>query len=291
VGSSWGRNVNRYCADCGRRLTNGWCLWCARGADATFIDRYEVRGVLGLGAFGRVLLARDPSLGRLVALRVMDMRGGDGDVSQQYLAAVGAVAGLTHPNCVDIYAVLAPSVGLADHVVVMEYLAGPSLEEAAKELSVRDVVRTLSGAMTGLEFLHGRSVTHGRISPGNILIAQDGESKLADAGLGEDPESPRAWALAAPEVLLGEGPSAAADVYAAAALVWWLISRTPPFEARGRQHAAMIRHRKPAGTVPPEISAVLLAALDVDPGARPSADRLRSELEYAVDFWLPETSV
>lgn len=280
--------MTRYCSECGRRLLNDWCVWCARQTEAARIDRYEIRGVLGSGAFGRVLLARDPSLGRLVALRVVDTPSSDSHDPRSYVAAVGSVAGLSHPNCVDIFSVLTPSADLEDPVVVMEYVAGPTLEVAAEQLSPSGVVRVLEGALSGLEFLHGQSIAHGRVSPGNVLVSRTGSSKLADAGLGENPDSPRAWALAAPELLLGEGPSQPADVFAAAALTWWLISRNRPFEASSRRHAVMIRHKKPQGEVPNGLQSLLLAAMEVDPANRPSARNLRSDLQDAVDFWLPE---
>lgn len=279
--------MTNYCSECGRRLLNDWCVWCAQQTQSARIDRYEVRGVLGSGAFGRVLVARDPSLGRLVALRVVDIPSADVHDHHSYVSAVGAVAGLTHPNCVDIFSVLSPSDDLPLPVVVMEYVEGPTLETAAQSLSPSGVVGVLEGALAGLEFLHGQSVAHGRVSPGNVLITKEGTSKLADAGLGENPESPRAWALAAPETLLGQGASKSADVFAAAALTWWLVSRNPPFEASSRQHAVMIRHKKPQGDVPGDLKSPLLAALEVDPANRPSAATLRSELMYAVDFWLP----
>ena len=278
-----------YCSECGRRLLNGWCVWCAQQTEATRIDRYEIRGVLGSGQFGRVLVARDPSLGRLVALRVVDIPRADVHDHQWYVSAVGSIAGLSHPNCVDIYSVLVPSETLPTPVVVMEYVAGPTLETAARNLSPSGVVGVLEGALSGLEFLHGKSIAHGRVSPGNVLVTKRGDSKLADAGLGEDPDDPRAWALAAPETLLGEGPSKSADVFATAALTWWLISRNPPFHSNNRQHAVMIRHKKPRGDVPDELKSPLLAALEVDPVNRPSVAALRSELLYAVDFWLPES--
>lgn len=280
--------MTHYCSECGRRLLNSWCVWCARQTQATRIDRYEVRGVLGSGAFGRVLVARDPRLGRLVALRVVNIQSADMHDHHSYVSAVGSVAGLSHPNCVDVYSVLAPCDELPTPVVVMEYVEGPTLETAAQELSPSGVVGVLDGALSGLEFLHEHSVAHGRVSPGNVLVTSGGATKLADAGLGEDPDSPRAWALAAPETLLGEGPSEAADVFSAGALTWWLVSRNPPFEATSRQHAVMIRHKKPQGDVPDELKSPLLAALEVDPAKRPSAATLRSELLYAVDFWMPE---
>lgn len=280
--------MTRYCSDCGRRLLNDWCVWCARQMQATRIDRYEVRGTLGSGAFGRVLLARDPSLGRLVALRVVEVAGFNNGDHQSYLTVVGSITGLSHPNCVDIFTILNPSDEQPDPVVVMEYVPGPTLETAAEELSPSGVVGVLEGALAGLEFLHEKSVAHGRVSPGNVLVTETGTSKLADAGLGEDPENPRAWALAAPELLLGEGPSQPADVFAAAALTWWLVSRTPPFQATSRKHAVMIRHRKPLGDVPSALRPLLLAAMETDPLNRPSARTLRSSLLDAVDFWLPE---
>jgi serine/threonine protein kinase len=279
--------VTRYCSECGRRLLSDWCVWCARQTDAARIDRYVVRGVLGSGDFGRVLVARDPSLGRLVALRVVDTPSATPHDLRSYVAAVASVAGLSHPNCIELFSVLDPCDDLSVPVVVMEYVEGPTLETAAKDLSPSGVIGVLDGALTGLEFLHGESVTHGRVSPGNVLVAKNGDSKLADAGFGENPESPRAWALSAPETLLGEGPSKPADVFAVAALTWWLVSRKPPFEATNRQHAVMIRHKKPRGEVPDELRTPLLAALEVDPVNRPSAAALRSELLYAVDFWLP----
>jgi serine/threonine protein kinase len=285
--SKRGLQMIQFCSECGRRLLNEWCVWCARQAQTTRVDRYEVRSSLGTGDFGTVLLARDPSLGRLVALRVVELKSGSPANTQSYVSTIGSIAGMSHPNCVDIYAVLKPSDGQAAFVVVMEYVAGPALNNAAKDLLPSEAILLLNGALSGLEFLHSHGISHGRLSPGNVLISATEVSKLADAGLGEDPDSPRAWALAAPEVLLGDGPSQAADVYSAAVIAWWLTSRQPPFVTNNRKHAVLLRHKGPHGQVPDQLRPTLTAALDIRPANRPTAAVLRTELASAADLWMP----
>lgn len=199
-----------HCRTCGRSLVERWCLWCGVEAESARIGRYEVEALFPANPAGSLLLAHDPLLARSVVIRVLP-DWTDGEQSLQLSA-------IRHPNCVTVHSVLQPS----GHVIlVMEYL--PNRLTATHPRS--RTATALAQAADGLDFVHRHGYIHGRISFNNILLSPDGPAKLADAGL-----PPRSGDLsyAAPEVIAGGRPSAAADVYSLAALARHALTGTPP---------------------------------------------------------------
>jgi serine/threonine protein kinase len=269
-----GDQMSTFCPGCGRRLLNDWCSWCAEHIREPQIGRFEVKAVLGSGQLGTLLLARDPHLSRNVAIRTVGSGVPNADWVDQYIAVVRQTARLPHPNCVDIYSVLT---NLHEPAVVMEYVQGGTLEAvwraaraATSPVSVQALQQIL-GVLRGLAFLHENGLVHGRVRAQNVLTPTPETAKLTDAGLGMDPESETARWFGAPEVLLGDGPSPAADVYSAGVLLWRLASGSYPFEAPNRTAGVVLRQRPPAGSPDPRFGEVLSSALQFDAALRPSA--------------------
>ncbi|MEM6990489.1 MAG: serine/threonine-protein kinase, partial [Myxococcota bacterium] len=152
----------------------------------TTIDRFELRGVLGSGAMGKVYAAHDPELDRPVALKVMldDTRAGSEAErrTQDLLKEARAAAQLNHPNVVDVFAV-----GMDDGEVyiAMEMIDGSSLRAwgAEAQRSVEEVLEVFVAAGRGLAAAHEVGIIHRDFKPDNVLVGADGRVKVADFGL------------------------------------------------------------------------------------------------------------
>jgi len=148
------------------------------------LENYKVEGILGRGGFGMVYKARDTSLNRDVAIKVLSNPLNEGDLKLFKREAEVIAALSKHPAIVQIYQ-------WGEHegcpYFVMEYVAGSAahqLDEAAQGLPVATALRIAADCADGLAYAHEQGVLHRDIKPGNILVEPDtGQAKLADFGL------------------------------------------------------------------------------------------------------------
>ncbi len=149
------------------------------------LDRYEVLSEIGRGGMGVVLKAFDPSLHRVVAIKVLAPQlATSGVARKRFLREAKAAAAVTHDHIVTIHAV-EESNGLP--YLVMQYVAGPSLQERIDKegpLEVTEIVRIGMETASGLAAAHSHGIVHRDVKPGNILL-EDGVQrvKLTDFGL------------------------------------------------------------------------------------------------------------
>ena len=191
-----------------------------RPAPAT-IDRFEIAEVIGAGGMGLVYRARDPHLGRWIALKVVrptasSQKARAHDVMQE----ARALAKVAHPNVTTIFEVGAFGEGI---FLAMELVDGETLRErlALGPLSVieaRDVFIQVARALVAA---HDKGVIHGDVKPENILLGRDGRTRLADFGLAMDIEGGLSRdggggtrGYLAPERVRGGPPTEASDQYA-----------------------------------------------------------------------------
>ena len=132
---------------------------------------------------GEVFRARDPRLGRDVAIKILPQRfAADPTAIARFEQEARAVAALSHPNIVGIH-----DVGRADAVafVVTELLEGETLRDrlAHDRLSVRKAVEIALQVAQGLAAAHAKGIVHRDIKPDNIFITGDGHAKILDFGL------------------------------------------------------------------------------------------------------------
>ena len=175
----------------------------ASAATPTTIGRFDVLSCLGEGGLGVVYLARDPLLHRTVALKVLDKRASPGKRAW-VLNEARSLARLEHPGVVKVH-----EVGETDQfdTIVMEHLAGPSLEQVIAELRARRTgrsraetdseVRRIADQLTtfsarvaclariadALAYCHDNGILHRDVKPANILFDKDGRPHLIDFGL------------------------------------------------------------------------------------------------------------
>ena len=205
---------------------------------------YKVEKRLGRGAMGTVYLARQLSLDRPVALKILAPRfSKDEDFIQRFLEEARAAGRLNHPNVVQVYD--AGHEG-DHHYMSMEYLEGGSLEELLEREERLDVIRAVEAARDAaqaLQFAQQNHIVHRDIKPANLLLTLDGTVKVGDLGIAADLRqysggveatgktsvagSPR---YMAPEQARGESLDQRADIYGLGATLYKMIAGVAPFD-------------------------------------------------------------
>ncbi len=267
------------------------------------VPGYRIEGELGHGGMGVVYQARQESLGRVVALKMLL---GGGRAHQRALARFQAearlVAQVQHPNIVQVF-----EVGEHDGqpFFAMEYVAGMSLAAriAGAPQPARDAARLVAVLARAMHFAHQRGIVHRDLKPANVLLAEDGTPKISDFGLAKqlDDDSGRTRtgdvlgtpSYMAPEQAAGKvkelGPLT--DVYALGAVLYELLTGRPPFRAETATETLLqVLHDEP---VPPsrlrpgcprDLETVCLKCLRKEPGRRyASAEALAEDLERFLD--------
>lgn len=207
-------------------------------AEAT-AQEYEILGELGHGGMATVFLARDLSLGRKVAIKVMSpqLLSVEG-MAERFLMEARIAAALSHPNIIPIHAVRRSGDVL---YFVMKHIAGRSLDRVLLEhgsLPI-DVVRAvLTQVGSALDAAHAAGVIHRDIKPHNILIDELGDAVVADFGIARLSERPGMTqvgqtvgtpAYMSPEQCVGEPVTGAADQYSLGIVAYELLTGRPPF--------------------------------------------------------------
>src|SRR5437588_798844 len=150
--------------------------------------RYIVEGEIGRGSMGVVYLARDPKIGRLVAIKTISLLCEDYAEERQYrdrfILEARAAGTLSHPGIVTIF-----DIGEEGETpyIVMEYVSGQALStmmwQGSKKRSLPMSLRIIQQTAEALDYAHSRGVVHRDIKPQNILISEEGNPKITDFGI------------------------------------------------------------------------------------------------------------
>jgi serine/threonine-protein kinase len=199
-------------------------------SDPKTIGRYEVSRLLGEGGMGRVFLAKDPVLGRDVAIKVLR----DQELAAPIRTEARAAATVRHPNLLTLHDMgEEPGVGL---FLVFEYVPGPTLRERISEgalppLEVARIAMELGAALTTA---HEAGIIHRDVKPENVICAATG-AVLTDFGIARLPDTkpttPGTIAYAAPETL-GASPdfTPRSDQFSLAATLYEALTGKRAFE-------------------------------------------------------------
>jgi serine/threonine protein kinase/Tol biopolymer transport system component len=149
----------------------------------TKLGPYEIIDLLGAGGMGEVFRARDPRLGREVAIKVLPASfAADTDRLRRFEQEARAVAALNHPNILAIH-----DIGTSEGApyIVSELLDGESLRKrlAGGALPVRKAIDYATQIAQGLAAAHDKGIVHRDLKPENIMITRDGRAKILDFGL------------------------------------------------------------------------------------------------------------
>ncbi|MEZ4361844.1 MAG: serine/threonine-protein kinase [Kofleriaceae bacterium] len=146
------------------------------------VGRYVIQSFLAEGGMGVVYTARDPELGRRVALKLVKTRGGaDADLRERLLREAQAMAQLSHPNVIAVY-----DVGLHDDrvFIAMELIEGVALRQWLQPPRTwRATLRVLAAAGRGLAAAHGAGIVHRDFKPDNVIVGKDDRVCVGDFGL------------------------------------------------------------------------------------------------------------
>ena len=235
------------------------------------IPGYQILGKLGAGAMATVYKAKQLSLDRMVAIKVLPKRYSDNpQFIERFYAEGRAAAQLNHPNIVQAF-----DVGNEGdlYYFVMEYVEGRTVhDDIAKHrrYSEAEAIDIIIQVAEALEHAHQRGLIHRDVKPKNVMITREGVVKLADMGLARamtDKEAAEAEAGKAfgtpyyisPEQIRGEkdiGPPA--DIYSLGATLYHMITGNVPYEGKNPS-AVMHKHLKgelvPPDHVNPKLSA------------------------------------
>jgi len=227
------------------------------------IPGYIVKRKLGAGAMAKVFLAKQVSLDRYVAIKVLPQKfSSNAQFIERFYKEGQAAAKLNHPNIVQAY-----DVGQAGefHYFVMEYVDGKTVHEYIQQrgkYSEREALDIILQIADALQHAHDRGFVHRDVKPKNIMIAKDGTSKLADMGLARaladkdaaEAEAGRAFGTPyyiSPEQIRGEvniGPQA--DIYSLGATFYHMVTGQVPFDGENPS-GVMHKHLK-AELIPPD---------------------------------------
>jgi serine/threonine protein kinase len=235
---------------------------------ATF-GRYEILDKLGEGAMGVVYRARDTSLGRVVALKMLssDLQA-DGELHQRFSREAETIGRLNHPNIVTVY-----DLGESDGqlYMAMELLDGENLRTAIEleNASLADKVWLLLQICEGLGYAHDKGVIHRDIKPANIIVTSSGRVKILDFGLARvatrETITKRGVILGTPDYMSPEQATGRqidhrTDIFSAGAVFYELLTLQKPFYGK-TLHAVLYQiiseEPPPLLTLNPELPARL----------------------------------
>ncbi len=203
------------------------------------IPGYQIEGVLGRGATGVVYRARQLSVERVVALKVLHRElAGTSHAARRLQREARTTARLAHPNIIS-----AIDMGEVDGLwwYAMELVDGSSLQERLREraLTEREALRLVIPLVDALQHAFERGVVHRDIKPANILVARDGRALLVDLGLAfaeDDPLLTKAGGtLGTPHYISPEqardpaGADAQSDLWSLGATMYHAVCGRPPF--------------------------------------------------------------
>jgi predicted Ser/Thr protein kinase len=262
------------------------------------IPGYEILGRLDAGGWGVVYRARQLSLDRTVALKMLhpDVAGSAPDLLARVQREARAAAELKHPHIVQVY-------DFGEYngrpYFTMEYVEGGSLKDrlAGGPLPPKEAARLIEKLARALDVVHGRGIVHRDLKPGNVLLTPAGEPKVADFGLAKRLDAERSLnpsgaivgtiIYMAPEQAAGKnrevGP--AADVWALGVILYQAVTGERPFPFTDLGDTLhRIRHREPqpprrvCPALPRDLETICLKCVEKEP-----VRRYRSALELAED--------
>ncbi|MFJ4223512.1 Stk1 family PASTA domain-containing Ser/Thr kinase [Microbacterium sp. NPDC089695] len=270
--------------------------------------RYRVGELIGHGGMAKVYRGYDLTLGRDVAIKILDPElARDTAFRTRFRLEAQSASRMSHPSIVRVYDAGDPSAPGDDAndppYIVMELISGTLLKDiiARGPVPVDDAIRYVDGILEALDYSHRAGVVHRDIKPGNVMVTDKGQVKVMDFGIARavsDSSSTVAEttqiigtaAYFSPEQAKGEPVDARADLYSTGVVLYELLTGRQPF--RGESPVAVAYQHVSETPVPPTevnedapaaLDPIVLRALAKDPYQRfPDAAHFRAALDSAV---------
>jgi serine/threonine protein kinase len=304
--------AEKKCPTCGAELSadavDGLCPKClgrlafAGGGEISEMRRlgdYELLEEIARGGMGVVYRARQLSLNRIVAVKVV-LSGpfADPEFVRRFRTEAEAAAALRHPHIVAVHEV-GERAGV--HFLSMEFVEGQNFSELVRDqpLPARRAANYLHAIALAVQHAHERGILHRDLKPSNILLDVFDQPRITDFGLAKiknrDAELTIPGAVLGspnfipPEQAAGKFSEIAAhsDVYSLGAILYQLLTGRPPFQGETLneilqqvQNAAPVSPRKLNPSVPPDLQTICLKCLSKEPSRRYATARaLAGDLE------------
>ena len=255
------------------------------GADVIALERavagrYALERELGRGGMGVVFLARDLSLDRLVALKMLPaLLAAQPLLRERFLREARTAAGLSHPHIVPIHAVEEHD-GIA--FIAMAYVDGETLADRVRRtgpLPPHEVARILREVAWALAYAHGRGIVHRDIKPDNIMIERgSGRAMVTDFGIARARSGPGVTdrltlegqllgtaSFMSPEQGAGEHVDGRSDLYSLGSVGFYALTGRAPFEATTLEAILVARFTRAApavASIRPDVPTALAATID-----------------------------
>ncbi|HXW08607.1 MAG TPA: protein kinase [Vicinamibacterales bacterium] len=258
------------------------------------LAQYEVVEAIGAGGMGEVYRARDPRLGRDVAIKVMaDHIASDPVMRRRFETEARAVASLSHPSILSIHEL---AIVEGAPIAVMELLEGENVRARLKRgpLPWRDAVNIAASVAEGLAIAHSRGIVHRDLKPENIFLTSSGGVKILDFGLAAlranaptvGPEGPTmamtaegvvlgTFGYMSPEQVMGEPVDARSDIFALGCVLYEMLTGSTLFSGSTPQEviARLLRETPPPMTgfdplAPAELRVILSRCVERVPARR-----------------------
>jgi beta-lactam-binding protein with PASTA domain len=261
-----------------------------------FDGRYKILKKIGAGGMADVYCAEDQTLGRQVAIKILnDRHAGDEQFVERFRREAQNAAGLNHPNIVSIY-----DRGEAEgtYYIAMEFLDGRSLKELIVARGPSPIPVAIGYArqvLAALRFSHRNGIVHRDIKPHNVIVDAEGRIKVTDFGIaraGAASQMTEAGSIIgtaqylSPEQARGAPVDQTSDLYSVGVLLYELLTGTVPFTGDtpveiAMKHLSQIPEppsvKRPE--VPADLDAIVLRALAKEPHDRyGSAEEMDADL-------------
>lgn len=266
-----------------------------------FFDDYELLEEVARGGMGVVYRARQVSLDRIVAVKLIRSDGPEfADLVDRFRVERRAAAALRHPGIVAIYA--AGEVA-GQHFYSMEYVDGETLSSMARQgCSGVEAARIVRDAARAVDYAHQRGVLHRDLKPSNIMLDHDGCVKITDFGLAKQIANNNELtttgqilgtpSFMSPEQALGDREviNAQSDIYSLGAVLYALLTGRPPHERKtvgmtllAVMHDTLQKPRVINPAIDEDLERICIKCLEKQPNIRFST---AGELASALDQYL-----
>jgi len=240
------------------------------------IARYLVLNPLEAGGMGQVLLARDPAIDRLVAIKLLKEGFDNTDLRERFVREARSAGRLRHINIVTIF-----DVGEHDGqpFIAMEYVEGETLDALIKRrapLSIARKIQLMDELCAGLQYAHRGGIVHRDIKPKNVMVDVDGVLKVLDFGIARVNDAGGVKTQAgilmgtlnymSPEQMMGlPDVDARADMFSAGAVFYELLTYRQAFTGgleSGILHKIINVNPEPMLSIDPRLDPGLVAIVE-----------------------------
>ncbi len=261
-------------------------------------DRYEIIDKVGSGGMADVYKAKDHRLNRFVAVKILKQEySSDSKFVAKFRVEAQSVAGLSHPNIVNVYDVDEDD---SYNYIVMELVEGITLKkfiEKRGRMNIREAVEIAVQIAQGMKAAHEKHIIHRDIKPQNIIISREGKVKVTDFGIAKAPTSNTITSNAmgsvhyiSPEQARGGYSDEKSDIYSLGVTMYEMFSGSVPFEGSSTVAVALAHIQEDAVPlcevdehIPMSLSLIIQKCMMKKPELRyPDAASLIADLKRAV---------